>query len=200
MRPLLCSLYEKPVHIGLSIYHWRSSHPHHCHYYFNNFYHQHHYPHFPHRSTIPEEVHVQYGGGREAAEQVEEDGDEYPRDARTLGRVEVPVEFGKVRDWVVSPQVSIPLSKENSEPSQISNKVLTFEVRGPGFKYQLKGFNPLFFVLGPPDVIPLSRYVGQGHSSGVEQWPSKPEAWVQTPAQRHSAYSFLRNSRSSFIY
>ena len=34
--------------------------------------------------------------------------------------------------------------------------MLTFEARGPGFKYQPREIQPtLYFVLGPPDVIPL---------------------------------------------
>ena len=45
--------------------------------------------------------------------------------------------------------------------------MLSFEARGPGFKYQPREIQPtLYFVLGPPDVIPLP--VDQGLSSVVE--------------------------------
>ena len=40
--------------------------------------------------------------------------------------------------------------------AELRGRVLAFETRGPGFKYQPREIQPtLYFVLGPPDVIPL---------------------------------------------
>ena len=51
-------------------------------------------------------------------------------------------------------------------------RVLTFEARGPGFKYQPREIQPTLY-FGPPDVIPLP--VDQRLSSVVDCWPLKPE-------------------------
>ena len=63
-----------------------------------------------------------------------------------------------------------------------------FEARGPGFNYQPREIEPtLYFVLGPPDVIPLP--VDQGLSSVVECWSLKPE--VQGSSTSPGRFSLL---------
>ena len=56
----------------------------------------------------------------------------------------------------------------------LSGIVLTFEATGPGFNYQPREIQPtLYFVLGPPDLIPLC--VHQGLNSVIEGQPLQPE-------------------------
>ena len=46
--------------------------------------------------VVPEEVHVEDGGGHEGCAGVQEEGDEDAGHAGALGAVEVPVQLGKV--------------------------------------------------------------------------------------------------------